>query len=638
MPPLAVSAENLAALLGASARPAEAAPEAGGASAERPAAPPPPPAVGVGDLQALLDATRPPEREPTAFDALAERAGTAEAVVVRHPRHDDGRGEGAQRVALATAGTADAAAREAAERAQEAEAAARNAAKGGGRRAAAVAAHAAELRCKADVLAARARELRYLDEAIADAESERRALLASDAPKAEKEERRAEITSTVARLRQQRAELFRAAAKVKLSYREDRNVACRATPEDFAAAARGSAALVLVELVAELAEPARARVWRRGRRLDCWVAASCALQRLRWNAETLNWLLQGGSGATVPTERLEEGGVEDPIVLAARRERQREARERVAWQHHVLVSSGQPPPWPLADTVGSAAELRDDGVEPGSLGKADADDRHVEWDPAPVVELAPAELTCVKVIARSQILEGERRDLRQFLADARHTRMPGVLEPTKERKARVHCPLAGMGECNSPTCGCSRGYNSRCRPRFQDLVVDAVLRAELRPPRIGGLCYGSVGCGTLYFDLQLLDRLVREVGLPISRVVLVDTAYTGTGCGAELQAFANWFPGVQVFAFGHLDKWKAACEADAWMRADVLIQADAVMAENAVTAVKEACFTLGGVNCILNNKGPAKAEAKVYRSTFGWQRHDFSESALLAGVQGAQSF
>jgi len=96
------------------------------------------------------------------------------------------------------------------------------------------------------------------------------------------------------------------------------------------------------------------------------------------------------------------------------------------------------------------------------------------------------------------------------------------------------------------------------------------------------IVYCSLGCGCLYFDWELLDRLVRVERVGISKVLLMDRVYRPSSneslrATRALDAFVAWFAHVgfetHVFAGARaLRRWASAFDA----RAHVMMQCDAV--------------------------------------------------------------
>ncbi|CAK0911153.1 unnamed protein product, partial [Prorocentrum cordatum] len=148
-------------------------------------------------------------------------------------------------------------------------------------------------------------------------------------------------------------------------------------------------------------------------------------------------------------------------------------------------------------------------------------------------------------------------------------------------------PLSALGECADEDCALTRvsGGQERVRPEFLEYCVDQIVRFA-NVTGHDGLTYCTLGCGCLYFDWELLDRLRRE-GVRVSQVWLLERCYRKRyrKIGWHLPVmrarsqFSRWFAnaGIEIYAFSfarQLKQWAKAFRTNG--QAHVVVQCDAV--------------------------------------------------------------
>lgn len=156
-------------------------------------------------------------------------------------------------------------------------------------------------------------------------------------------------------------------------------------------------------------------------------------------------------------------------------------------------------------------------------------------------------------------------------------------------------PLCVLGECGLPDCLMTRTIKGKENVR---VTLPGVLAGEIQAflphffdrEATEGLIYCTLGCGTLYFDWELLEELLRR-GIKLKSIWLVDLAFDREKTlerekkpeVAEAQwtatnAFARWFAdveGLEVHAFSTLvqqQEWIAAFPEVG--KAHILMQCD----------------------------------------------------------------
>lgn len=148
-------------------------------------------------------------------------------------------------------------------------------------------------------------------------------------------------------------------------------------------------------------------------------------------------------------------------------------------------------------------------------------------------------------------------------------------------------PLCDLGECADEDCALTRvnGGQERVRSEFLEYCVDQIVQFA-KTTGHDGLTYCTLGCGCLYFDWELLDRLRRE-GVRVSQVWLLERCYRkryrkvgwhGPVMRARSQ-FSSWFAntGIEIYAFPfarQLKQWAKAFRTNG--QAHVVVQCDAV--------------------------------------------------------------
>lgn len=166
--------------------------------------------------------------------------------------------------------------------------------------------------------------------------------------------------------------------------------------------------------------------------------------------------------------------------------------------------------------------------------------------------------------------------------------MDWYVRPPQVLPRGLRNPLCDLGECGDDNCALYRlrpGAEA-VRPEILDFCTGQIVKhAEgLQERGAAGLVYCSLGCGCLYFDWELLDRLLRSEGVHVAQVWLVERCYrqgsneSGRAIRAR-EAFARWFAnwGIEIHAFksaNALKRWLRAFPAAG--QADVLVQCDAV--------------------------------------------------------------
>eukprot|EP00929_Paragymnodinium_shiwhaense_P086637 TRINITY_DN47116_c0_g1_i1.p1 TRINITY_DN47116_c0_g1~~TRINITY_DN47116_c0_g1_i1.p1 ORF type:complete len:420 (-),score=66.63 TRINITY_DN47116_c0_g1_i1:284-1543(-) len=158
------------------------------------------------------------------------------------------------------------------------------------------------------------------------------------------------------------------------------------------------------------------------------------------------------------------------------------------------------------------------------------------------------------------------------------------VRPPKSLQGSLSNPLCVLGECGDENCALYR-FRPGNEPVRDDLVsysAEKVLEHVKNSPK--GLVYCSLGCGSLYFDWELLDRLVNVERVAIEQVWLVDPVFhpnstENSHARLALAAFARWFSDCkfQVQCFQNtraLHRWAFAFQMHA--KADIVIQCDAV--------------------------------------------------------------
>lgn len=182
---------------------------------------------------------------------------------------------------------------------------------------------------------------------------------------------------------------------------------------------------------------------------------------------------------------------------------------------------------------------------------------------------------------------GGRRAVReaQSNGDWQMSLLDWYVRPPPVLPRGIRNPLCDLGECGDLNCALYRlkeGSES-VRSEILEFCVGQILR-HMAADRHAGIVYCSLGCGCLYFDWELLDRLIHAEGFQVAQVWLVERCYrpSNNESGPALrarEAFARWFAGsgMEIHAFasaGALQRWVQAFPGAG--RANVVMQCDAV--------------------------------------------------------------
>lgn len=129
------------------------------------------------------------------------------------------------------------------------------------------------------------------------------------------------------------------------------------------------------------------------------------------------------------------------------------------------------------------------------------------------------------------------------------------VKPALELPGGGENPLCVLGECGGNVCALNR-LRPGCegmRPEFIDFCARSIVE---RVDCSDGIIYSSLGCGNLYFDWEMLDRLVHVEGVRVKEAWLVEAfGMEFKESNAARSAFADWFSdaGVGVRAFHSVD-------------------------------------------------------------------------------------
>eukprot|EP00411_Alexandrium_monilatum_P018963 CAMPEP_0175231176 /NCGR_PEP_ID=MMETSP0093-20121207/25324_1 /TAXON_ID=311494 /ORGANISM="Alexandrium monilatum, Strain CCMP3105" /LENGTH=474 /DNA_ID=CAMNT_0016525025 /DNA_START=39 /DNA_END=1463 /DNA_ORIENTATION=- len=180
-----------------------------------------------------------------------------------------------------------------------------------------------------------------------------------------------------------------------------------------------------------------------------------------------------------------------------------------------------------------------------------------------------------------------------------HLTAPQV-RPPEYLPGGVPNPLCSLGECGGKDCSLHR-LRSGCeqvRPDFQDFCVQQI---KERCDTSEGLVYLSMSCGHLYFDWELLERLVHVEGIKIREIWLVEHFGVMFTENRKAQAvFTDWFAdtGITVRAFQDEDILKEWVQVlPSGDQADVVIECDTF--DFAEEEVLQAAMRPGALHFIL---------------------------------------
>eukprot|EP00434_Breviolum_minutum_P008221 symbB.v1.2.007252.t1/scaffold401.1/size211429/23 len=171
------------------------------------------------------------------------------------------------------------------------------------------------------------------------------------------------------------------------------------------------------------------------------------------------------------------------------------------------------------------------------------------------------------------------------------------VQPARSLGRGSRNPLCDLGECGDINCALYRfragsegvrgDFVNFCTKHIEDHFL------SIRQSRDDGLVYCSLGCGSLYFDWELLNLLQSR--LSIAQVWLVDPAYRGNASDSAalraLTAFGRWFSGdfdIHYFVSAKkLTKWAAAFGERG--RAHVVMQCDSVQTFSILDKDRDFC-------------------------------------------------
>ncbi|CAE7225863.1 unnamed protein product [Symbiodinium sp. CCMP2592] len=149
-------------------------------------------------------------------------------------------------------------------------------------------------------------------------------------------------------------------------------------------------------------------------------------------------------------------------------------------------------------------------------------------------------------------------------------------------------PLCELGECGDTACALYR-FRAGCEGVRSDFVNFCAEQIEehfwkVKSRHDEGLVYCTLGCGCLYFDWELLNRLSTSARFPIHQVWVVDRAFWKNATVASdefkaLNAFSQWFAGTfDLHAFRTVRSLKRWCSAFSGQfgRAHVVMECDSV--------------------------------------------------------------
>lgn len=155
--------------------------------------------------------------------------------------------------------------------------------------------------------------------------------------------------------------------------------------------------------------------------------------------------------------------------------------------------------------------------------------------------------------------------------------------PRKYFVGGIPNPIAELGECGDMKCAVCRRHavGMEVRRAFLEYCLEQITQVAAENPQ-DGIILCSFGPGCLYFDWELLERLVNQRGIPIRQVWLVEKEYEP---GSEFRdqvirardCFASWFAdaGFEIHAFSSaasLQDWVHAFPEAG--RANVFLQCD----------------------------------------------------------------
>jgi len=211
------------------------------------------------------------------------------------------------------------------------------------------------------------------------------------------------------------------------------------------------------------------------------------------------------------------------------------------------------------------------------------------------------------------------------------TAMDPLVQPPLNLPGGAENPLSDLGECGATGCQLNRMQRGceHVRPEFLEFCVRNILQ---RVDTSAGIIYASFGCGCLYGDWELLERLVNVEGVKVKEAWLVENQ--GMEFKAPVQArsaFASWFShaGIKVRAFD------SAETLSGWMnsqpsgeQASVLMECD--VGDCIITLpVQQTVLHPGGVHLILTQEEDAWANHSVVRKLYQKSAEDPREVRLL---------
>lgn len=189
-------------------------------------------------------------------------------------------------------------------------------------------------------------------------------------------------------------------------------------------------------------------------------------------------------------------------------------------------------------------------------------------------------------ITATKLAESKRRAVREAVDGAAWEMSldDWYVRPPKLLPRGGRNPICQLGECGDELCALYR-FKSGCeqvRSEFLEFCVRQIMQRSLGTA--DGITYCTLGCGCLYFDWELIDRLVHVEGLSVAQIWLVEKAYRRNAVEHKpalraRKAFSSWFAGlgIEVHAFRSakvLRQWVQAFPAVG--RAHVVVQCDAV--------------------------------------------------------------
>jgi len=178
-------------------------------------------------------------------------------------------------------------------------------------------------------------------------------------------------------------------------------------------------------------------------------------------------------------------------------------------------------------------------------------------------------------------------------------------------------PLRHLGECGDLSCPNCRLHetNARIRPTFVDFCEKHIM--QICPADDDyGIIYSTLGCGDLYFDWEVLDRIIHETKVNVREVWLIDTKYSSVAPSDAEMAFASWFHDTEVIVRSFHDTstlkvWLSSSPDCRELAADVLVQCDA-MDTNGEMSIGFSRIALrpGGLNLQLRH--PSERVARLW--------------------------